>query len=52
MLLKQLHRINHHATINRFEHVIDGEQADGGSSEGFHFDAGATYGFGCGGAGD
>ena len=52
MLFKQLHRINHHATINGFEHVIDGEQADGSGGEGFHFDAGAPNGFGCGSAGD
>ena len=46
MLFKQLNGINHHATINGFEHVIDGEQADGYSREGFHFNASAPDGFG------
>jgi hypothetical protein len=52
MLFKQLNRINYHAAINRLQHVIDGEQADGSGREGFHFDAGAANGFGRGGTGD
>ena len=46
VLFKQFNGINHHATIDGFQHVIDGEQANGGSGEGFHFDAGASDGFG------
>jgi len=46
MLFKQFNGINHHATIDGFQHIVDGEQANGGGGEGFHFDAGASDGFG------
>jgi hypothetical protein len=51
MLFKHLDRINYHATINGFEHVVDGKQANGSGGEGFHLNAGAPNGFGRGSAG-
>ena len=34
-----------HAAINRFAHIVDGEQPRGNGSERFHLDAGAAFGF-------
>ena len=45
MLLQQLHIRDRHAPIHRLAHVIDGQQGNVGSQQGFHFDAGGADGF-------
>jgi hypothetical protein len=38
----QLHGANHHAPVHCLAHIVDGEQADTGGSERFHFHTGLT----------
>jgi hypothetical protein len=51
MLFQQLHASNGHATVDRFAHVINGEQGHLYSGERFHFHAGLAVGLHGGGAG-
>ena len=39
MLFQQFDAINHHAAVNRLEHVVDGQQGHLHGGEGFHFNA-------------
>ena len=41
-LFNQFDAIHHHAAINGFEHVVDGEQSDARGGQGFHFYAGTA----------
>ncbi len=49
---QQLQRLDDHAAIDCFNHIVDGQQTAGAGGQRFHFDAGATESFGSGGAGD
>ena len=43
MLFQQAHAVDHHAAIDRFEHVVNGQQGHAGSGQGFHLDARAEH---------
>ena len=45
MLFQQFDTINHHAAVNRLEHVINRKQCDGCGGQRFHFNTGATNSF-------
>ncbi len=44
-LFLQLQRFDAHAAIHGLAHVVDGQQGNAGGRQGFHFHAGAAYGF-------
>ena len=44
-LFKQAYPFDTHATVYCLKHVVNGQQADAGSGECFHFDSGATKTF-------
>src|ERR1041385_6863987 len=44
LLLHDLHISDHHAVVDRLDHVVDGQQGYGDRSQCLHLDAGPTYG--------
>ena len=45
MLLEQSHARDHHATVCRFAHIVDGEQGDLDGGQRFHFNTGGAHSF-------
>ena len=46
MLLQHPDVAHHHAAVDRFDHVVDGQQAHLDGRKGLHLDAGAAQGLG------